>query len=322
MRASPVKANRATSRFHRLALVGYLLNMAMSLDDCRRFYAEEIRFSANIQNAAALVEAFARVPREDFLGPGPWKIASVDIGGGGTIYIPTEDSDPRHIYHNLPVALDSSRDLNNGQPAALAKWIDAIGLKAGDRIFHLGCGVGYYTAIMAEVVGSGGSVIASEIDADLAARAKANLKEYPNVEVHSGDGATLNPGACDAILINAGVTHPHSNWLDGLKENGRLLLPLTIPMGMGMGANLGKGVMVKITREPGGFSAQVATFVAIYSCASVRDPQLEPLLGKALATGALLKIKSLRRGWHPVAETCVVHGNELCLSTAPLAAVG
>jgi protein-L-isoaspartate(D-aspartate) O-methyltransferase len=298
--------------------VGYFLNMAMTLDECRRFYAEEICLSANIRNAA-LIEAFARVPRENFLGPGPWKIVSVDMGLGGTKNILTDDADPRHVYHNLPIALDSARDLNNGQPAALAKWMDALGFKTGNRVFHLGCGVGYYSAIIAEVVGSGGSVVASEIDPDLAARAKANLKAYPNVEVHSGDGAKLNPGPCDAILINAGVTHPHAIWLDSLRENGRLLLPLTIPMGMGMGANLGKGVMVKIIREPGGFSARVVTFVGIYSCASVRDPQLEPLLGKALASGALLKIKSLRRDWHPVAETCVVHGNDLCFSTAPLA---
>jgi protein-L-isoaspartate(D-aspartate) O-methyltransferase len=178
--------------------------------------------------------------------------------------------------------------------------------------------VGYYTAIIAEMAGSGGSVIASEIDADLAARARTNLKEHANVEVLSGDGAQVSLGACDAIFINAGVTHPHANWLDGLKENGRLLLPLTVPIGMGMGANLGKGVMVKITREAGGFAAQVVTFVAIYSCASVRDPQLEVLLGKALASGALPKIKSLRREWHPVAESCVVHGGEMCLSSAPL----
>jgi protein-L-isoaspartate(D-aspartate) O-methyltransferase len=215
------------------------------------------------------------------------------MGLGGTKNILTDDDDPRHVYHNLPIALDSARDLNNGQPAALAKWMDALGFKTGNRVFHLGCGVGYYSAIIAEVVSPGGSVLASEIDPDLAARAKANLKAYPNVEVHSGDGAKLNPGPCDAILINAGVTHPHAIWLDGLRENGRLLLPLTIPMGMGMGANLGKGVMVKIIREPGGFSARVVTFVGIYSCASLRDPQLEPLLGKALASGALLKIKSL-----------------------------
>lgn len=51
----------------------------------------------------------------------------------------------------------------------------------------------YYTAIMAEVIGSNGHVCASEIDAELAARAQANLAAYPNVFVHAGDGADLDP---------------------------------------------------------------------------------------------------------------------------------
>ena len=85
------------------------------------------------------------------------------------------------------------------------------------------------------------------------------------------------------MLINAGVTHPHAPWLERLREGGRLILPLTVAMG----ATLGKGVVAKIVRGRGNFSARVITFVAIYSCTSVRDPQIEPLLGKAFSTGAL-----------------------------------
>jgi protein-L-isoaspartate(D-aspartate) O-methyltransferase len=62
---------------------------------------------------------------------------------GSTTYTETNDSDPRHLYHNVPVALDPARDLNNGQPAALARWIEALNLKSGQRVYHLGCGVGY-----------------------------------------------------------------------------------------------------------------------------------------------------------------------------------
>jgi protein-L-isoaspartate O-methyltransferase len=58
----------------------------MTLEDCRRFYPEEIQFAANI-TSRTLAEAFARVEREDFLGSGLWKIASVDFGLGGTTYI-------------------------------------------------------------------------------------------------------------------------------------------------------------------------------------------------------------------------------------------
>jgi protein-L-isoaspartate(D-aspartate) O-methyltransferase len=284
----------------------------MTLDDCRRFYAEEIRYAAKL-SSPALVEAFAGVPREKFLGPGPWQIASADMGLGGVAYMTTDNADPKRVYHNVPIALDTTRDLNNGQPGSLARWIDALDLKRGDRVFHLGCGVGYYTAIMAEVVGVGGSVVASEVDSDLAARASENLASYHNVTVHAGDGAALDPGTCDAMLINAGVTHPHPPWLERLREGGRLVLPLTVPMGA---TGLGKGVVAKIVRQHGSFSAQVITFVAIYSCTSVRDPQLVPLLGKALATGALLKLKSVRRDPHEPADTCVLHGGEVCLSSA------
>ena len=65
--------------------------------------------------------------------------------------MPTED--PRDLYHNILIAIDKDRNVNNGQPSALARWIDALDLKTGDRVYHLGSGVGYYTAIMREVVG-------------------------------------------------------------------------------------------------------------------------------------------------------------------------
>ena len=50
---------------------------------------------------------------------------------------------PEQLSHNVPVG----RDPNNGQPAALAKWTDALNLLGGHRVYHLGSGVGYYTAI-------------------------------------------------------------------------------------------------------------------------------------------------------------------------------
>jgi protein-L-isoaspartate(D-aspartate) O-methyltransferase len=286
----------------------------MTLEECRRFYAEEIRLAGSVKSAA-LVEAFARVPREKFLGPGPWRFRSMDMGLGGEAYLTSEDADPRHIYHNVPIAIDAVRDLNNGQPGALARWIDDLDVRAGDRVYHLGCGVGYYTAILAEVVGAQGRVVASEIDPELARRAQENLANYANVSVCRGDGAEIDPGECDAMLINAGVTHPHPRWLDRLPVGGRMMLPLTVPLG----GNLGKGMMVKIAHEAEGFAARVATFVAIYSCSSVRDAQLEALLGKAMGTGAIFQLKSVRRDGHAPQESCLVHAEGACLSAAAVA---
>jgi len=290
----------------------------MTIDDCRHFYAEEVRIAAGV-NSPARVEAFAQVPREKFMGPPPWQIASPEFAAmafqGLRVegYLTTED--PRDLYHNVLVALDADRHLNNGQPSALARWLDALELISGDKVYHLGCGVGYYTAIMAEIVGARGRVAASEVDASLAARARDNLASYPTVSVHAGDGAAFDSGICDAIFINAGVTHPHPLWLARLREGGRLVLPLTSSMAI---ANVGTGVMAKITRRETGFAAQVVTVVGIYSCTSARDPDMNAALAKAVATKALLKLKSVRTNPHEQDETCLARGASVCLSSSDL----
>jgi len=225
-------------------------------------------------------------------------------------YIPVVD--PCQLYHNVVVVLDKAADINNGQPSALACWIDSMNLKSGERAYHLGCGVGYYTAIMAEVVGHEGAVTGTEVRGDLAARAKENLRGYPNVTVHAGDGATFDPGTCDAMLINAGVTHPSPFWLDRLSEGGRLIVPLT----MAMRPSYGVGFMTKIIRHDGKFSAEIVTSVAIYSCTSMRDAEREPLLKTAMTGGGFTKMKLVRRDAHERTDQCIVHGTDVCLSAA------
>lgn len=288
---------------------------SMTLDDCRLFYADEIRIAASL-NSSALLAAYSRVPREKFMGPAPWQVASPQVGfrvPAGGPYSTTDN--PRDLYHNVLVALDPNRYLNNGQPSMLARWIEALELTPGDRVYHLGCGAGYYTAIIAEVVGPAGKVVASEIDPRLAARARENLATYSNVSVHPEDGAAFDPGECDAIFINAGVTHPHPLWLNRLSDCGRLVLPFTCTIGSNTG---GAGVVAKMTRNGGGFSAQIVTLAVIYSCTSVRDPQMNVALAKAFESKALLQLKSVRTDPHEQEETCLAHGADICLSTADL----
>jgi protein-L-isoaspartate(D-aspartate) O-methyltransferase len=292
-------------------------DQSMTIDEYRRFFAEEIRFAGHIQSTA-VIEAFARVPREKFLGAGPWEIASPEIRALSTAGIQTSYvviDDPRHLYHNVVVVLDKAGDINNGQPTALARWIEAMDLRAGDRAYHLGCGVGYYTAIVAEVVGPHGSVTAVEVNPNLAARAQQSLSTYPNVAATAADGATFDPGECDAMLINAGMTHPSPLLLDRLRDGGRMVVPVT----MATTATLGVGIMAKIIRNGNKFSAQVVTPLGIYSCTSMRDARREPLLRTAMTSGALMKVKSVRRDAHEPSDTCVVHGADVCLSSADVA---
>lgn len=279
-----------------------------SVGQYRRFYAEEIRAVAGLSQQPLLVEAFAQVPREKFLGPAPWLIQ-------GELYMQPgnyrEVHDPREVYHNVVIALKKEQSLNNGQPGALAAWIAALQLAPGQRVFHVGCGTGYYTAIMAHVVGPQGAVVAAEVEQDLAEQAAATLREYPNVTVHARDGANVDTGPCDAIFINAGVTHPHRPWLDRLIDGGRMVLPLTTPMAPG----LGKGLMIRVTRLQERFATDVLSMVAIYSSTSVRDSALVPQINKAFESRDLMKMKSVRVDSHDPAETCLVHSPAVCIST-------
>src|SRR5215472_15623302 len=154
--------------------------MAGSIAEARRRYAEELRFTAKV-GSRAVIDAFATVPRERFLGPGPWRILSPMAMGE---YWTTEDADPRDLYHDVLVAIDEGRRLNNGQPSLWACIYDQFGLTPGAHVVHVGAGTGYYSAILAEIVGSTGQVTAIEIDPSLAARAQENLSlAWPQAKV-------------------------------------------------------------------------------------------------------------------------------------------
>ena len=92
-------------------------------------------------------------------------------------------------------------------------------------------------------------------------------------------GAAFDFGLCDAMLINAGVTHPHPTWLYRLQPRWCDCYTVTVKAGEHHSA----GVMIKIVREAAGFSARVITFVSIFSFSSLRDPAIEALLAPALS---------------------------------------
>jgi protein-L-isoaspartate(D-aspartate) O-methyltransferase len=274
----------------------------MRVEQAREWLAEELRVVHNLKSPA-LVQALREVPRERFLGPGPWLLYTE--GGGGTR--PTDSDDPVHVYHNTSLAIDPARQLFNGQPGLVAAWLDALGVQPGERVVHVGTGTGYYTALLAHMTGPGGHVHAVEVDGDLAARARANLRDLPWVEVHQGDGRTALPASADVVLIHAGATHVLDEWLDLLADGGRLLVPLTCAM-PALGATLSKGLTLIVGREGGTWRARLTTPVAIYSLVGLRDPERDAALAAALRTGTWMSVTRLRRDAHDAAATCWLHG--------------
>jgi protein-L-isoaspartate(D-aspartate) O-methyltransferase len=279
--------------------------MELSLVTERLRYAQELQQKAQLRSEA-VVRAFAQVPREHYLGPGPWKVLDLE-------YHTTADADPRHLYHNVLVEIDPARQANNGQPSFLAFLIDALDLQEGEHVVHVGCGTGYYTAILAEVVGPAGRVIALEIDPELATRARYNLDNLSRVEVTHADGGEYDPGPVNAILVNAGATHPRSVWLDRLLPGGRLILPLTVTTLPGS-----MGQILKVIRTERGYSAQFISRTAIFPCIGTRDLDADRRLWEAFARGGWEAVRSLRRDQHALAPTCWLHSDGFCLSTLEL----
>ncbi|HEY7497459.1 MAG TPA: hypothetical protein VH740_03050 [Vicinamibacterales bacterium] len=276
----------------------------------RRFFAEEIEAVANISNKA-LVDAIATVPREAFLGTGPWTVRSeIDMMGPAR---QTPDADPRWTYHNYAIAIDSSRQLFNGAPALIASAIDKLSLGAGSRVMHIGTATGYYTALIAEMVGPSGCVVGIEVDETLAAAARMNLATYPWIDVRHGDAAGACDEPLDAMLVNAGVTHPRDAWLDAVVSGGRLVLPLTASF-PGSGP-IGKGPQILLRKgDDGSFQASVIGFVAIFSAVGLRDDDLNAQLGAALQRAPFPRLSRLRRDMHDSGAGCWFHGPTWCFS--------
>jgi protein-L-isoaspartate(D-aspartate) O-methyltransferase len=285
------------------------MNPQAELRIVRAAYAKQILAAATADNPR-LAAAFAAIPREDFLGPGPW------LMWRWVRYVATPDADPVYLYTNDLVALVSERYLNNGQPSLHAYLMHQAAPIAGEHVVHVGTGTGYYTAILAHLVGPSGRVTGIEYDPELAAKARACLAPYPNVRIVEGDGAQVPFDAADIIYVNAGCTRPAARWLDNLTNGGRLILPMTSDKGVGGPAVRIEraGAVFRITRSGEAYHASWISPVAIIPCAGNRDEMSERALAEAFDRGGWEKVTRLYRGQEIPEERCWVRGPDWCLA--------
>lgn len=264
----------------------------------RSFYADLVVSSRHPH----LRQAFAAVPREPFAGPGPWSVMSMVLD-----YVVTPGDDAVFLYQDVLIALDRARGLNIGMPSAHAVWLGAVDVKPGESVLQVGTGTGYYSAIIAELVGAEGQVHAYEIDAGLAARAAAHLRDWPQVYVQARSGIAEDLPKVDVVYVCAGITQPSWSWIDALRPGGRLMFPLQPVDGL--------GGMLMITRPehglhwPAGFVSR-ARFIG---CEGLQDHEAGVRLALAFADG-WAQVKSLRFD-EPQPATCWFAGDGWWLST-------
>ena len=145
-----------------------------------------------------LIQAMLHVPRERFV-PDAWVEAA---------------------YVGEHVPLSPGRMVLD--PRTLAKMVDALSLGPTDLVLDVAPGLGYSSAVIAQLAEA---VIALEPDAELAAEAEAALAatDIGNVIVETGpahEGAPRH-APYDALIIQGGIETLPTTLEDQLKEGGR-----------------------------------------------------------------------------------------------------
>jgi len=271
----------------------------------RSFYARYVAAVAGVKDER-ISAAFAAVAREDFMGAGPWQVA---VAGG---YIATHTDDPRVLYQNILIGLKTEAGINNGQPTLHAKCLEMAEPRTDDVVIHVGAGTGYYTAILAHLVGRKGKVVAYEIDRELAMRARENLAPWAMVRVRRQSAVAARLPVADVIYVCAGASHIPAAFLDGLAIGGRLVLPLT--------PNERAGCMLLVTRASANeFAAKIFSPAAFIPCIGARDDAASTALATALAGGGADRVRSLRRTEAPDASAWCI-GSGWWLSTTDASA--
>lgn len=271
----------------------------------RRAYGKRLLAASGVVDVR-LEQVFASVPREHFLGHGPWWIGTDDGA-----YVLTPDDDPLHLYTDSVVSIVSDRGLNNGQPSFHMALMAHAAPSPGQHVVHVGAGVGYYSAILAELVAPDGRVTAIEFDAGLAARAKINLQPWSNVDVIHGDGTATAFQAADVIYVCAGATRPSDLWLDQLADGGRLILPLTVEEEF---EGVDPGAVFRIERRGDDYFARWLSVVAIFPCQGARDQSSGQALAEALRNGHQKEVTRLYRKEHTADKECWLRAPGWCLA--------
>jgi protein-L-isoaspartate(D-aspartate) O-methyltransferase len=281
------------------------------LAEIRRAFSERVASERGL-HSARVVGALAAVPREDFLPAGPWLALADDAG-----YRSTPDADPRRLYEDVAFAIDASRVLNNGAPGFLAQVFDGLEIREGETVAHIGCAVGYYSAILAEIVGPGGRVLAIELDPELCERARRNLRRWRQVEVRHADGAQQPQEPVDVVWVHGGVTHPQPRWLEALRQGGRIAMPITAIRPTSRIRRVIRdhaGRILQLERRGAGFAARFGDICGMQALLGGREVALQEILRQAYERRDTAAVRSFRTDPHEEDASCWAHRDGGCLS--------
>ena len=152
-----------------------------------------------------VLEAMGRVPREPFV----------------------PEAERRRAYADAALPIGHGQTIS--QPYMVARIVESLSLRPGERVLDVGTGSGYQAAVLAEL---GASVVTIERIAELAEQARRNLAEAGyEVDVRVGDGTLGVPELApfDAIAVAAAAPGFPQTLYGQLRPRGRLVVPVGGP---------------------------------------------------------------------------------------------
>lgn len=157
-----------------------------------------------------IVDAFSKIKRIDFL--------------------PENLKDLAELNEALPIGFGQTIS----QPLVVAFMLELLQPKEGEKILDIGSGSGWTSALLAEIVGKEGKVIAIEIIPELKNFGEKNASKYNFVKEGRlkficGDGSKgyQKEAPFDKILVSASVQGKLPKaWKEQLKVEGRIVTPI------------------------------------------------------------------------------------------------
>ena len=156
-----------------------------------------------------IISAFTKIKRVDFVTPGMEDLSQLNealpIGFGQTI----------------------------SQPLVVGFMVELLDPREGEKILDVGSGSGWTTALLSELVGEMGKVVAVELIPELKTFGETNVRKYDFVErgiaqFICGDGSKgyKSQAPFDKILASASAKEMPNAWKEQLKIGGRIVTPI------------------------------------------------------------------------------------------------
>ena len=128
-------------------------------------------------------------------------------------------------YHDMPLPIGFAKTIS--QPFIVAVMTDLLDPRPHEVVLEVGTGLGYQTAVLAELAGQVWSV---EIVEEFALEAAARLRQLgcANVGIRVGDGSRgwVEHAPFDKILVAAAAEAVPPALVEQLRSGGRMVLPL------------------------------------------------------------------------------------------------